>query len=72
VQAFRREGSSYETARFRLRGLEPAASYRFTDLDRPDATRTETGRELMDTGLELAITTRPGSAILTYEKLPGR
>src|ERR1035437_4961407 len=35
VQAFRRESSSYETARFKLRGLDPAASYRFTDLDHP-------------------------------------
>ena len=72
VQAFRREGSSYETARFKLRGLDPAVSYRFTDLDRPGDTRTITGRDAMDSGLELAISTRPGSAILTYEKLPGR
>ena len=72
IQAFRRAGSSYETARIRPRGLDPAARYRLKDLDHPSAPREVTGRELMETGLELAIALRPGSAVLTYEKLPAR
>jgi len=72
VQAFRRAESIYETARVRLRGLDPAASYRFTDLDRPGEARTMGGADLMAAGLELAISDRPGSAVLTYEKTPGR
>lgn len=69
VQAFRRAESVYETARVQLRGLEPAARYRLTDLDRPENARTASGRELMESGLDLAIAIRPGSAIVTYEKL---
>jgi len=69
VQAFRRAESPYETARVRLRGLDPAARYLFTDLDHPNAGRTFTGRELIESGLEVAIPERPGSAVLTYEKL---
>lgn len=72
IQAFRRAGSIYETARIRPRGLDPAARYRLKDLDLPSAPREVTGRELMETGLELAIALRPGSAVLTYEKLPVR
>ena len=72
VQAFRRADSVYETARVRLRGLDPAAQYLLTDLDRPDRARKATGRELMETGLEIALPNRPDSAVLTYEKLPHR
>ncbi len=72
VQAFRRAESIYETARMRLRGLDPAARYLLTDLDHPGDPRKITGRELMESGLEVAISARPGSAVLTYAKLPGR
>jgi hypothetical protein len=56
----------------KLRGLDPAARYLITDLDRPGGPQGTTGRELMDSGITLAISSRPGSAVLTYEKLPGR
>ena len=46
--------------------------YALTELDHPGKPREVTGRELMESGLELAIAERPGSAVLTYEKLPGR
>ena len=71
VQAFRRAESIYQTAHVKLRGLDPAARYRLTDLDQPAGTRELTGRELMETGLDLAIPTQPGTLILTYEKLTG-
>jgi alpha-galactosidase len=72
VQAFRRDESVYETARVRLRGLEPEATYRLSDQDRPGDRRTVTGRELMEPGLELAIADRPGSLVLAYERISTR
>lgn len=70
VQAFRRAGSIYQTAHVQLRGLAPAARYRFTDLDAPGAPWEATGRELMTAGFDLTLQARPGSAVLTYERLP--
>jgi alpha-galactosidase len=67
VQAFRRAGSPYESARFRLRGLDPEARYRVTDGDRDGAVET-TGRELMETGLPVRVDEQPGAAIITYRK----
>ncbi len=72
IQAFRRADSIYETARVKLRGLDPLARYRFIDFDHRADQRERTGRELMETGLDLAISDRPGSALLTYEKVPVR
>jgi alpha-galactosidase len=67
VQAFRRPDSPFEAARFRLRGLEPEATYSVTDLDE-GAARNVTGRELMDKGLPVTVRNRPGAALVTYRK----
>ena len=67
VQAFRRAGSVYEAARFRLRGLQPEAQYTVRDVDAPEPTEVN-GRELMEKGLYVAITDRPSAVILTYER----
>lgn len=67
LHAFRRAGNSFELARFPLRGLDPASSYRVTDLDTARSVE-HTGRDLMEAGLPVTITTRPGSALLIYEK----
>ncbi len=72
VQAFRRAGCVYETARVKLRGLDAAARYRFTDFDHPAEAREFAGRDLMESGLDLAVTERPGAVVLTYEKRDGR
>jgi alpha-galactosidase len=72
IQAFRRGESVYETARVKLRGLDPAALYLLSNLDHPGVKQSVTGRELMDSGLTLAISSRPGSTIVTYEKLRDR
>ena len=69
VQAFRRADSIYTSAHVQLRGLEPAARYRLTDLDAPAAARVCTGRELMEQGLDLVVPTRPAAIIITYEEL---
>jgi alpha-galactosidase len=67
IQAFRRKESFYESIRVRLRGLEPGAKYAVTDLDRPGA-REIAGRELMDSGLSIAIKDQPGSAVIVYRR----
>ncbi|MBI3666363.1 MAG: alpha-galactosidase [Acidobacteria bacterium] len=68
VQAFRRPDSAFESARFRLRGLDAAARYTVTDLDSPGEFQL-TGDELMEKGLPIAIKGRPGAAVLTYRRV---
>lgn len=67
VQAFRRRESSYEAARFRLKGLEPDSVYVVRDLDLRRA-RSYTGKELMEVGLRVGIQKQPGAAVVTYRK----
>ncbi len=69
VQAFRRPGSVYTAARFRLQGLDPEASYVLMNADSPETTVT-TGRELSTTGLPVLIDRRPGAVIITYRREP--
>lgn len=69
VQAFRRANSVYESARFKLRGLEAGARYLVRDLDTPDAKPQFTGRELMETGLVLTLAEQPSARIVTYQKV---
>jgi alpha-galactosidase len=68
LQAFRRSNSVYESARFRLAGLDPGAQYSITNLDSAEA-KTLSGRELVEQGLPVAVLNRPGDAVLTYTKL---
>jgi alpha-galactosidase len=67
VEAFRRSRSSYETARFKLQGLDPAARYTVTDLD-VSGSREVSGQELMDQGLEIRLKRAPESALVTYQR----
>ena len=69
VQAFRRGDSIYESARLRLRGLEPGARYALTNLD-GGRRRQMDGERLMEEGLPVAIKDRPAAAIITYKRLP--
>lgn len=70
VQAFRRPESAFLTARFRLRGLDPATRYLVTDLDEPaTAAGAEwTGRDLMEPGLPVTIASKPGAMVITYRR----
>lgn len=68
VQAFRREKSVYESARFPLRGLEPDASYTVNTLDKPDVKKTFTGRELSELGVPVTIQDQPGAAVIIYAR----
>lgn len=69
VQVFRRAGSAYESARLRLRGLEPGARYRFTRLDQ-DGQVEHPGAELLNSGLLVAMPERPQAAVIRYARLP--
>jgi alpha-galactosidase len=66
VQAFRRTASNYESARFKLHGLDPAKSYVVTDLDQPTAAQALNGRELLERGLLIIAPQRPCARIITY------
>jgi len=68
VQVFRRAESVYESARLKLRGLDPEARYRVRDLDAPRG-KTVAGRELMDPGLLAEVKDQPGAVIMTYERV---
>ncbi len=70
VQVFRRPDSFYEAARFPLRGLEAAASYRVVDIERGEETRC-TGAQLLESGLAVTISERPGARVLTYRRAGG-
>jgi hypothetical protein len=68
VQVFRRAGSNYESARFKLRNLDPAASYVLTDLDEPATPQELSGRELLERGLLISAPERPSARIITYHE----
>ena len=67
VQAFRRPESPYESARFRLCGLDAAANYELLNADQ-ETTTTISGRQLMETGLLLTLKDRPSAALITYNR----
>jgi alpha-galactosidase len=67
VQVFRRAGSNYESARFRLQNLDSAATYVVTDLDQPAAAKEYSGRELVERGISICAPERPSARILTYQ-----
>jgi len=68
VQVFRRSESVYKAADLRLCGLNPDARYRVRNLDSTE-TDVIAGRELMDTGVPVALNNRPGAVVITYEKV---
>ncbi|MBN1421365.1 MAG: alpha-galactosidase [Planctomycetes bacterium] len=68
VQAFRRGACESETAVFRLHALDPGARYAIADLDRPGETEAA-GRALMEDGLTVRISERPGAALIVYRRV---
>ncbi len=67
VQVFRRDESPYESARFKLHGLDPAAKYEVENLDGGKETRT--GRELMEKGLAVTINQQPAALVFAYKRV---
>ncbi len=68
VQVFRRAGSSYEVARFKLRNLDPKARYVVTDLDKPAEKQEFAGSVLMEKGLLVAATNQPAALVIRYKR----
>lgn len=66
VQAFREPRSPYTTAQFKLRGLDPAATYIVKNHD-VEGTVDVSGRELMEC-LSVVIKDKPGAVVITYKK----
>ncbi|MHB8972970.1 MAG: NPCBM/NEW2 domain-containing protein [Pirellulaceae bacterium] len=66
VQVFRRPKSFYSAVQFKLRGLDPAASYELTNMDVPGTT-VLTGRELAEVGLPVAIDRQPAAVVIKYQ-----
>ncbi|MBI4586449.1 MAG: alpha-galactosidase [Planctomycetes bacterium] len=69
VQVFRRHNSFYESARFKLRGLEASARYLVANIDEPEAKQEVAGSELLDRGLPVSAPGQPAAVILTYQKV---
>ncbi|HLZ10469.1 MAG TPA: GH36 C-terminal domain-containing protein, partial [Chloroflexota bacterium] len=65
IQVFRRAASPYVTARFKLRGLEPGATYVLTDVDRGEIAR-KSGEDLATSGLILTIEEQPSAVTIRY------
>jgi alpha-galactosidase len=65
VQVFRRHNSFYESARFKLFGLDAEASYLVSNLDSGVQER-HSGRVLLNDGLPVTVTAKPGATIMTY------
>jgi alpha-galactosidase len=65
VQAFRRPQSCYETARFKLRGLDPVATYDLKDFDKEGTTKVA-GKDLMEKGLLMEIGKAPSAVTILY------
>ena len=68
VVVLRRSESPFKVAEFALRGLDSDALYEIEDAD-SGALRTLTGRNLMEVGLEVELSTRRSSALLFYRNI---
>ena len=67
-QAFRREKSAEAAKTFRLKGLDPAATYEVKNFDVVGAVKVS-GKDLMDPGLTVKIGEKRGSAVIAYQAL---
>jgi alpha-galactosidase len=68
IEVFRRSHCPYETARFKLQGLDASARYTVTNLDAAGS-QEFSGRELIEPGLEIQLKQTPQSALLTYKRV---
>jgi alpha-galactosidase len=65
IQAFRRSDNREPSQQFRLRGLDPDAWYDIRNFDQ-EGTVQVAGRELLERGVTVEISSSPGSAVLMY------
>jgi alpha-galactosidase len=71
VQGFRRPDCNFESARFKLNGLDASARYQVADLDHLNKVQTFTGEELAKRGLLMTIPDQPGAVVITYKRIKG-
>ena len=69
VQVFRRENSDYESARFRLQGLDPNARYKVKHLGKFGSVQEFSGRALREQGISVTIASRPDAVVLLYTRM---
>jgi alpha-galactosidase len=69
VQVFRRENSPYESARFTLRELDPAARYSLRNLDGAELSEME-GHALLDSGMPVSLPRAAAAVTFIYKRLP--
>jgi alpha-galactosidase len=67
VQVFRRKESPFESAHLKLRGLDPKSRYVVTNPDTAGES-TFTGAELLEQGLPVSISAKPGALMLLYRE----
>jgi alpha-galactosidase len=67
VEVFRRSASPYETANFKLKGLDAGARYTVTNLD-ASGSQEFSGKALMEDGLPVVLRQKPDSALFLYKK----
>lgn len=65
VQAFRRASCAEAAQTFRLRGLDPTATYTLVNFD-VEAITEATGRELAEVGVRVEVGGKPGAAVILY------
>ena len=65
---YKRENVKETSYTVQLNGLDANAAYTVWDYDNPDAVRTLTGQELMQTGVAFSIPDAPKAVIVRYEK----
>src|SRR5579862_339747 len=68
VQAFRRDQNDEAGRDLRLRGIDPAAMYEVTNVD-AGAPVQLSGKDLMQRGLRVEISEKPGAALVFYKKV---
>jgi alpha-galactosidase len=66
--AYRRSGSSYEKAVFKLHGLKSDSSYEVVNVDTKEK-QTKSGHDLMTVGVSVELKQAPESALITYRLL---
>ena len=70
IQMFRRPKSIYTAVRVKLRGLDPEANYKLTELN-SNQSQTGSGRELTEKGLVITMDDCPDAAVFLYEEVAG-
>ncbi|MCS7239125.1 MAG: alpha-galactosidase [Thermoguttaceae bacterium] len=67
VQVFRRQESTVDEVKLRLRDIDPQSNYKITALEGQMPSKL-TGRQLAEEGFAVRIPTRPGVVVFVYER----